>query len=384
MKLAFSIALRFLSSNKGQTILIALGIAIGISVQVFIGSLIAGLQSSLVEKTIGSSSHVTVTAKGNRELISDYRRIIDKTKDSGEDITQITPATDASGFLRRGEETYPILVRGLDIDAADGIYKLRDALTDGQLPAGESIMIGKELSEEIELGTGDKAAILTPLGEEKEVLISGIYDLKVSSLNKSWAISEMKLVQETFNYEDKITSIEVQVGDVFNADIIAENLSSKLPESLEISNWKAQNESLLSGLNGQSISSIMIQVFVLISVVLAIASVLAISVLQKSKQLGILKAMGIKNNEASLIFLFQGLLLGILGAVAGVVLGLGLSAMFTKFAVNSDGTPVVALLIDPQFIFISGIIGVASATIASLIPAWRSLKLDPMEVIKNG
>ena len=94
--------------------------------------------------------------------------------------------------------------------------------------------------------------------------------------------------------------------------------------------------------------------------------------------------MGIKNKTASLIFLFQGLILGIFGAILGVGFGLGLAVAFTKFAVNADGTPVIALFIDPQFIIISGLIAVASATLASFIPASRSSKLDPMEVIKNG
>ena len=128
----------------------------------------------------------------------------------------------------------------------------------------------------------------------------------------------------------------------------------------------------------------MIQIFVLFSVVLGIASVLAISVLQKSKQLGILKAMGIRNRDASLVFLIEGFLLGIAGAVLGVALGLGLAFSFTKFALNPDGTPVIALFIDPGFITLSGIIAVLSATLASLIPARRSARLDPMEVIRNG
>ncbi|MHB1151914.1 MAG: ABC transporter permease [Eubacteriales bacterium] len=128
----------------------------------------------------------------------------------------------------------------------------------------------------------------------------------------------------------------------------------------------------------------MIQIFVLISVILGIASVLTISVLQKSRQIGILKAMGIKNRTASSIFLFQDFVLGILGAILGVTFGLGLAVAFTKFALNADGTPVINLFIDPGFITISGLIAVASATVASFVPAIRSSKLDPMEVIKNG
>merc|ERR1711941_83907 len=109
-----------------------------------------------------------------------------------------------------------------------------------------------------------------------------------------------------------------------------------------------------------------------LSVVLGISSVLAITVLQKSKQLGILKAMGIKDGSASLIFLFQGMILGVLGAIGGIGLGLGISYSFTAFALNPDGTPVVNLFIDPGFIALSAGIAFLAATLASLFPALKS------------
>jgi len=384
MKLAFKIAWRFLSSSKGQTILIALGIAIGVSVQVFIGSLISGLQKSLLDTTIGSSSQVTVKPSDRNGRISGYDTLMESIINSEPLVTFISPAADAPGFIKTGDSTFPILMRGFDFEAANGIYKLKDALIDGALPTANEVMLGKELVEEAGLKLGDTVEIATPFGKTQTVKISGIYDLGVSGLNKSWTISELPLVQSIFDYGNKVTSIEIQVSDVFAADTAAANIALLLPGGLKAENWKDANASLLSGLNGQSISSLMIQVFVLISVILGIASVLAISVLQKSRQLGILKAMGIKDRSASLVFLFQGFILGTFGAVLGVALGLGLAFSFTKFAVNPDGTPIIDLFIDPQFIIISGIIAVASATLASFIPARRSSRLDPMEVIKNG
>ncbi len=177
----------------------------------------------------------------------------------------------------------------------------------------------------------------------------------------------------------------MQVTDVFKADEIATVIGSNINRSdIKVDNWKDQNASLLSGLNGQSISSYMIQVFVMVSVILGIASVLIITVVQKSKQIGILKAMGIKDSQSSLIFLFEGFLLGLMGAILGVALGLGLSFIFTKFALNPDGTPVVELYINYNFIIISAVIALIASTLAALIPARGSSKLNPIEVIRNA
>ena len=383
MRTAFKIAWRFLTSSKGQTVLITLGIAIGVSVQVFIGSLISGLQKSLVDTTIGSSSQITVSAKERGGLIDEPQALV-HTLEAVAGLTHVSPAADASGFLLKGEEPYPVLVRGFDYEKAKGIYKLADTIVQGAFPKGDGVLLGRDLAQEAGVAAGDTVTLLTPLGGRKEVMVTGIFDLKVSSLNKSWVLAGTGLVQEVFGLGSSVTSIEMQLIDPFAADKTAATIAALLPEGLKADNWKAQNASLLSGLNGQSISSLMIQVFVMVSVILGIASVLAISVMQKSRQLGILKAMGIKNRTASLIFLSQGLFLGLFGAALGVLFGLGLSYAFSAFALKPDGTPVVALYIDSGFILLSAIIAVAAATLAALVPARRSARLSPMEVIKNG
>lgn len=155
-------------------------------------------------------------------------------------------------------------------------------------------------------------------------------------------------------------------------------------DGVKFDNWKVQNEQLLSGLSGQTTSSLIIQIFVVISVVLGIASVLAITVLQKSRQIGIMKAMGITDKISSQVFLFQGFMLGILGGILGILFGLGLLWSFSQFALKADGTPVVPIFINFGFIGLSGLIAVIASTLASIIPAIKSRKLSPIEVIKNG
>ncbi len=385
MRLAFSIALRFLRSSKGQTFLIALGIAIGVSVQIFIGSLIEGLQIDLVDTTIGSQSQITVTGTKEEERIADYASVIDTIQNETEGVEHVSPVAEGQALIHYADDNYSIFLRGLDFAESEGIYGIEERLTEGALPTAENeILIGKNLLEDTEMTIGEEVEILTNVGEPQTAVVTGVFDLENANLNSTWILSTMETAQMLFDYGEEATSIEMQVTDVFAADQIAQQIREVLSDKVEVSNWKDDNQALLSGLEGQSYSSYMIQIFVMISVLLGIASVLAITVVQKSRQIGILKAMGIRDGASSLIFLFQGMLLGIAGAVLGIALGLGLTYAFSTFALNPDGTPIVPLYINPNFIALSAAFAIVVSTLASLIPARKSSKLDPIEVIRNG
>jgi lipoprotein-releasing system permease protein len=386
MKLSFSIALRFLRSGRGQTALIAIGIAVGVSVQIFIGLLIQGLQIDLVDTTIGSSSQITITSTNEEKLIKDWERTVYEAKLFEPEIINVSPAVDGPASIDYETDIDPVVIRGFNLPDSDPIYGFTDGLYEGSLPTQrDEAIIGRELAVKTGTKPGDRITLLTPDGGFTRLTVTGLFDLGVSSLNENWVVTTLDTAQGILGAGNSVTSVEMQVSEVFDADILAEKLEYSISgKDLRIDNWKDQNASLLSGLNGQSVSSYMIQVFVLVAVLLGISSVLAISVVQRSKQLGILKAMGILDSDASLIFVFQGLMLGLLGAVLGIALGFGLLWSFTKFALNPDGTPVLPIYINYGFIALSGSFAVISAMIASLIPARLSSRLNPIEVIKNG
>ncbi|MFA9423042.1 MAG: ABC transporter permease [Sedimentibacter sp.] len=386
MRLSFNIALRFLKSGKGQTLLIILGISVGVAVQIFIGSLIQGLQISLVDTTIGSSSQITINPTNSDKTIKEWERLMYEAEISSSDIKNISVAVDGSATIDYDKDTAPVIIRGFNLEAADKIYKLKESLYEGNLPTRkDEAIIGRELAGKAGVRINDQIILLSPSGGQSRLKVTGLYDLNVSSINESWVVTNLETAQDILSLDNKVTSVEMQVKNVFKADEIAKKLEYTLSiKDVEVDNWKDQNQQLLSGLNGQSVSSYMIQVFVLVAVLLGISSVLAISVVQRSKQLGILKAMGIKDRDASLIFVFQGLMLGFIGAILGIIFGFGLLYSFTKFAVNPDGSPVVPVYINNGFIALSGMFAIVSAVIASLIPARISSKLNPIEVIKNG
>jgi lipoprotein-releasing system permease protein len=382
MKLAFQIAKRFLLASKKQTLVIILGIAVGVSVQVFIGALISGLQQSLVDTTIGSRSQITITVD-ETEYIDNYSNLINQTENSSKNISVITPTITSGGQLVNGESNENTVLRGFDFQTADKIYKFEDKLVgdNSVLPTNNNeIVIGINLKTNLGLDIGDTVQFTSPTLGNHDLEVVGFFDFEVSEINNTWAIAKLSTVQSILGEGDVVAALEMQLVEVFDAeDVTKTEIVTAIGDDYNVSTWISENASLLSGLQGQSISSLMIQIFVIVSVVLGISSTLAITVLQKSKQLGILKAMGIKDADASFIFLFEGLLLGVFGAIVGILLGIGLLYAFTTFS----GTDI-PITIDAGFLLLSAGIAIAASTIAALSPAIKSSKLTVMEVIRNG
>jgi len=383
--LPFRIAIRFFKSGRTQTLLIVIGIAIAISIQIFVGLLIGSLQKSLVDRTIGNSPHITISSATDITTIRDWERLVAKIEQLG-DTKAISASASANAFVRDGETDVPILVRGFDFENADRIYNIRSSIYEGRpYWSQREVLVGRDLRDELEVDIGDKVAILLPNGTVNTLTISGFYDLGVASINKSWVIANLKTAQKLFGFGRRITSIEIAVDEVFEADMIAYEIQQVLSDkNIKIENWKELNEELLSGLDGQRISSTVIQAVVILSVVIAIASVLAISVLQKSRQIGILKAMGIKDPAVSLIFIYQGFLIGLLGSIVGIALGIGLLYAFNTFTANPEGTALIDLYIDYNFVLRSWFVVVLASTLAGVIPATKSLQLNPIDVIREG
>ena len=380
MKLAFQIAKRFLLASKRQTLVIILGIAVGVSVQVFIGALIAGLQTSLVNTTIGSRSQITITLED--EYISDYQNLVTLINNSSDNIKVISPTLTSNGSLINADNSESILLRGFEFSTADEIYKFEEKMIPGsEFPDQlNEVALGLNLKENLGIDIGDNVEFLSGIYGNQTFKVVGFFDFGVNEINNTWVITGLETVQNIINEGNVVSNIEMQLNEVFDAeDVTKLEIESGISSNFKVTTWISENQSLLTGLQGQSTSSLMIQVFVIVSVVLGISSTLAITVLQKSKQLGILKAMGIQDGDASLIFLFEGMLLGVFGAILGILLGVGLLYAFTTFS----GTDI-PISINAGFLALSAGIAIAASMIAALSPAIKSSKLSVIEVIRNG
>jgi lipoprotein-releasing system permease protein len=386
MLFELKVALRFLKEGRGQTVFILLGIAVGVAVQVFLNTLITGLQEDLVNQTVGNSSHIWIEGKSDFDTATNLLEWDSMIEIIGsrEDIAAISPLVEGNGFIITNAEAVPIQLKGIELDQADEIYNIINRL-DVRLTSlsGNQVLIGRGIADEYSISTEDVIRLSLPNGIVQNYSIAGIFDLGNSASNNTWVILDIKQAQKILGLGNKISKIEMQIDEIFDAEIIAEELDGRLV-NVRVDNWIQSNSSLLSALRSQSSSSIMIQVFVLLAITLGIASVLAVSVVQKSKQLGILKAMGTKNKHASRIFLLQGALLGFLGALLGAGFGMVLIYGFLYGTSIGTGVPLFPLSIEFTSILIIGGIAVISSTIAAAIPARKTARLNAVEVIRNG
>jgi lipoprotein-releasing system permease protein len=401
LKFELKVALRFMRSGKSQTLFIIVGIAIGVAVQIFLGSLITSLQGSLVDETIGNSSHITIRSeedattrileagepgtlllRGNastaQKELDNWSLIVDEIRED-EAVTAISPTLQGTALVRSGGTDKSVQIKGVFFEQADLIYEISSRMVEGSPVAeGNTILIGTKLATDLGLRPGGNLNLLLPNGDSVRLLVGGTFDLQNESANSSLMFMDLRRAQKLFNTGDGVTAIEVQVEDPFAVDTIADGWKQRL-SGVKVEQWKELNQQLLTALSSQSSSSYTIQFFVIISITFGIASVLAVSVIQKSKEIGILKAMGTTKKSASRIFIFQGLLLGLMGSIAGIAAGILLLSVF-----NSAEGLTFSITYSWANVLLLAAIATAAGTLASVIPARRSANLNPMEAIKNG
>jgi lipoprotein-releasing system permease protein len=314
MKFEMMVALRFLKESKGQTLLIMAGIIIGVSVQIFLASLIGGLQDDLINSTVGDSPHILIGASENRPAsfitsedgqilvsritesrtlrnIISYNRILQELNEDSR-LTAVSPVVNQQAFVTRGGVQSTVSVKGIEFPEGNKIYKISQRLLeiDGEL-AGNNIYIGTGLSENTGLELSSIMEIRNAFGTSAFYKVAGIFDFENQQLNDALVFMALPSSQSFFQMDGMISHIELQIPQVFEAESITRDLAKKYPDYKLIS-WQESNQQLLTALNSQSSSSYVIQFFVILAITLGIASVLAINVVQKGKQIGILKAMG--------------------------------------------------------------------------------------------
>lgn len=406
MPFEWFMALRYLRDARGQTALIVAGVAVGVAVIVFLSALIGGLQASLIDKTLGSQPHITIRVPREqaRPLVEPTARVaiarqVEETSrrlrsidqwptvvDAVEHVRGVTAASPSilgAGFAVRSGAKSPIVIRGVEPERFLAIIDLRKRMVAGRFEVdGGNVVIGSKLASELGAGVGDKLRLSSSEGVDDVVTVRGVFALGNEGIDGTWLVTSLRHAQSLFDLAGGVTTIELKVADVFAAEGIAGEVRSRT--GLPADSWMTINAELLSGLSAQSSSKSMIQFFVILAVALGIASVLIVSVVQKSREIGILRAVGTPARRIHRIFLIQGGLLGGAGSVVGSALGAALARLFEGLVRDPGGAPRFPVQLDASLFVFASLLATAVGLLSATIPARRAARLDPATSIRNG
>lgn len=399
MWIEWTIALRFLREGKAQTLLILVGIAVGVAVIVFLSALISGLQANIVERTLGTQSHIKVERaeevnvivpppEGTAQLVLEDKRAqrlrsinnwqqVRDTLDTFPRVIAVSPLVSGPAFARRGDALASVALMGVDPQRYQRIVPIHEDIIAGQFRIdADDAVIGKQLAHDLGLRVGHKLRVDGGQGRESIVNVTGIFELGVRELDARYVFLNMKRVQSLLDLPGAATTIDLKVDDIFAADQIASRIARLT--GLKTESWIATNAQLVNALSSQRISSQMINVFVALSVALGIASVLSVSVVQRTREIGILRAMGMGRRQVLRVFLLQGALLGLIGSLVGGIAGLGLVAGFNEF-----GPKLFFIPIPPTLLLAAAALATVTGVLSAAVPARRASGLDPVEAIRH-
>jgi len=241
---------------------------------------------------------------------------------------------------------------------------------------GTDAVIGVDLADDLGLGLGSKLRVQAAGGRTELFTVVGVFDLGNREVNQRWVIAPLRAGQTLLDQVGAVSAIEIRLPDPFDANEAAASLAGRT--GLEAESWMQTNAELLTALRSQSSSSVLIQVFVVLAVTIGI-----VSVFQKRRQIGILRAMGTSRARIAWIFIFQGGLLGMAGSVFGLGLGAGMSTLFRSVAVGPDGNPLFPIVLDTPLMVTASLIAVGTGLVAAALPALRAARLDPAEAIRH-
>jgi lipoprotein-releasing system permease protein len=405
MPFEWILALRFLRAGHMQTVLIVAGTTVGVAVIIFITALVNGLQTSLATRTLSTQAHVTVRApdeapapvldrrgqaiaahvepRVQRLRSIDQWERIDRQLTGQPRVVEVSPLALGSGFAVRGTASKPIAVIGVQPERYNRIVKVADKLVAGayRVAPGEA-MIGIELARDLGVAVGDRIRVLSSENRDDVFRVTGLFDLGVKDINRRWVIMPLRSAQSLLDLPGGVTHIDLTVDDIFVAEEVARAIAAAT--GLTADSWMAINTQLLTAFKNQTMTTRTVRLFLVLIVALGIASVLVVSVVQKQREIGILRAIGASPGRIMRVFLIQG---GIVGGL-GAVLGSGLATLMVwgaSFALRQeDGNPLLTGRIETSYYLTAAAVAVVTGLLAAVAPARRAARLDPVEAIRYG
>ena len=404
MKFELFVARRYLTARRKQafisviTSISVVGIAIGVAALVIAIALITGFQGDVQDKILGATSHVMVSDLGGQGL-ADYEGLAEKIR-AIPGVESVTPVVYNTVLITGLGESSGALVKGIDFDRERPGAAWLQKLEAGRVPDGEGpregLLLGRELALRIGAQVGDVVDIVTasstlsPLGllpKRKRLQVTGIFNTGLYEFDNATALVAIGLAQRLFGLEGRASYIQVKLRDIFAAPAVGERIVAALPPVVYITTWMELNKSLFSALKLEKNIMFLTITLIVIVAALNIIATLILMVMEKTRDIGILMAMGATPQMINRIFFYQGALIGVIGTALGVLLGLGWCALANAFELIKIPVDIYQISYVPfrlRPLDLALIVGVTLliSFVSTLFPARRAAKIDPVVALK--
>jgi len=394
------------------------GVALGVMALIVVIAVMTGFGQNLRDKILGTNSHIVVTQLMSNGM-EDYEKVIQEVK-TVPAVKDAAPFILKNAMLTYGRRSAGVVVRGVDPEREANISDLQKNLTSGKLsylnetpenPLGDNsgvkrkgIILGVQLADSLGVHTGEILGVMspsvrmTPLGiipKIKMVEVVGIFESKMYEYDANLAFISIASAQSLFGMNDRVTGIEIKVDDIDAAGDIADVIREKLGRGYFARDWMQMNRNLFSALKVEKVTMFIILILIILVAAFNIISTLFMVVMDKAKDIAILKSMGATKGSIMQIFSMQGLIIGICGTALGCIAGftivpnLNEIVGFIEWLFNFKAFPKDVYYLDAlpsqiQWFESFLIVGfsILICFLASLYPAWRASRLDPVDGLR--
>ncbi len=402
----FFLSTRYLKAKRKQafisiiTLISIFGVMMGVMALIVVLSVMNGFREDLMSKILGVNSHLLVLSYEGP--FKDYDKISARVNNA-KGVVASTPFLYSQVMINSSGSVSGAILRGVNIETAPKVIGIEAMIKTGSLQSlgrlSEGlppIIIGKELSRNLMTRPGDILTVVSPLGKltplgripyDRKFRVTAVFESGMYEYDSSMAYISLKEAQDFLGFDDKVTGIEVKVADVYQADRIGASVQKELGYPFWTKDWQQMNRSLVSALKLEKITMFVILLMIVLVGALNIISTLVMVVMEKTRDVAILRAMGATGRSIMSIFIFQGLLVGIVGTIAGLASGLGLCYILAKYKfieLPSDiyyisTLPVRIEAMDVVFVTVSAVL---ISFLATIYPSWHASRMNPVEALR--
>ncbi len=404
MSFELFVARRYLTARRKQafisviTLISVLGVAIGVAALVIAIALITGFQGDVQDKILGATSHVMVSDLGGRGL-EGYGSMAEKIGGLP-GVESATPVVYSTVLITGVGESSGALVKGIDFDRERLTAPWLKNLEAGRIPvagaARDGLLLGRELALRIGAQVGDRVQIVTasstlgPTGfmpKRKTFEVTGLFNTGLYEFDSTTALTAIGVAQKLFGLEGRASYIQVKLRNIFDAPRIGEEIKALVPSAVYITTWMELNKSLFSALKLEKNIMFLTITLIVIVAALNIIATLILMVMEKTRDIGILMAIGATPSMINRVFFYQGALIGVIGTACGVVLGLGWCGLANAFKLIRIPVDIYQISYVPfrmRPLDLALIVGVTLliSFVSTLFPARRAAKVDPAVALK--